>query len=282
MTSDDAQRILDELEASPHILFPRRLALTYRALRGLRRLIDTLDSALGDLAYQRNEALYLLGELALSDLESAHPTLDRAAFADTLGLLRADLSSLQVKAQKARTAHASAADDIATESGRLRTERDRVEALIAQVDSAVAHMADDLPDREAQLVSFAEQMVELKSKRDGLVEVEREYGEAAELTLVQLSTRARSSADAVNHVHGRVQAVIRDLGRSILASDHPLNRSDPARTVTESIDKMGEVRTERQTAIHLLDRVDSAPISQFIVFSVIAVSLIVSCVFWLY
>ncbi len=281
MSTEDASRILSELESSETPGYLEKVAGTYRLLRLLRALIDESDTSLNQLASSRDDGLYLLGQDALTELNSKDPTLEQADFAENIEAVRTHLDRLRVDASEAREKHHDIAAALTQDEQRLSKERRSIEAKIEDLEQSLFEIPEEALDREERLGNIAEAMVELKGRRDEISSRQREHSLTAEAALNHLTTHVEMSQDAVTHMDARLKAVVRDLGRSVLTLDHELSRSDLARSVEEALAKMSEVRAERHKAVKMLDRVDTTPIVQFLAGLLIVASTVITGLFWL-
>ena len=281
MRIPELKQTADRLTSDEPVHLFHRALRTYGLLRDLRMLIDEVDNELIQLSQARDSALTQLGEAALEDLESDNPTLDRAAFAETLDVLRRDLENLSDAADIARSHYHETLVELEAETEVRRAEIARLDREIEALEETVRSLPEDMDDREPEMESLAVKMVALKND---LTEAERnlENHEAdAERSLAKLRQTSETSQQAVDHVDGRVQTVIRDLGRSILRVDHELALSDPAVQVRESRVEMRRIRQERDQAIQMMEQVDTTPILICIGLLVLSTALILGLGFWL-
>ena len=281
MDTKDAQTTLERLESPEGLNLVQRATKTFLVLRALRGHIDQADASLTRLATERDQSLYALGEAALNDLEGQHPTLDRGAFAQTLTLLRSDLEDLEHKADGAQDRHDAAQARLDEETQTLLTEQEGLENEMDAIETRLRGVPEDAPDRESVIESLAGDMVALKAQRMALRERYAKHIEAKTLQLKLLSKDARESRSAAVHVDSRVRSVIRDLGRSVLALDHPLASSDLARSVQIALQDMARVRKERLLAIDLMDRVDTLPLIHGLLGVLILLGLGITALIWL-
>ena len=261
--------------------FLDRALKTYQLLRGLRVFIDIADDELLELSRQRDDALVALGESALRELESDQPTLDRAAFAETLSVLRQDLETLSEAATLAQSKYDAMRSDLERKGDALKEDVARINREIVILETRLRDLPDELEDRDPQIAGIAEEMVMLKDRLENARNHLEQHEVAAEQTLGALKQASQASQKAVAHVDGRLETVIRDLGRSVLSLDHDLAHSDPAMAVRSTRAEMRQIRHERDRAIQLMEQVDTTPVLHFLGVSAALLAALVGLGFWL-